>query len=184
MKATSTISGALEDLFNEFQRLLSVIDDPPAREVLIYGPKDNQANFNPPGIYWVPGDESWTPPQRLGMPGFPRSLWVREVPITFEIFGGENPLEPEQLDDPATNLGDLDVSEALGIILANAFQRRLSQHGHQITGGSWSPGLQTGIGLVFVMRAVLRLPVIAIDNPTRRLTEIRTTVEITHEPQT
>lgn len=177
MKAVAAISVVLEDLFKEFQALVDAQDDPPASPVLIFGPKDNQANIAPPGIYWAPGEESWTAPQAHGRPGFPRSLWTRNIPVNFEVFGGENAFDAETLDDPATNLSDLDASEALAMILANAFQRRLSQHGHQISGMGWGQSQQTGIGQVALLRATLRLPVVAIDNPTRRYSSIVTNAE-------
>jgi hypothetical protein len=181
MKAVSAISTVLEDLFKDFLALAEGQTDKP---ILIYGPKDNQSNAAPPGVWWTPGTETWTPPQRQGMAGFPRSLWVREIPINLEVFGGVNEFDADTLDDPATNLADLDLTEALAMLLANSFQRRCSQHGHQLKGGTWGQSQQTGIGMVFVLSAVLRLPVVAIDNPVTRYSEIRTTAVITHEPQT
>jgi hypothetical protein len=179
--AQSSISAVMVDVFADF---LTAIDGATALPITIFGPRDSEANMMPPGVYWTPGQEVWNNPQRQGMPGYPSSLWVREIPIHILIFGGENAHRTHDGDTPppSTNLRSTDVTEWMIEALVNAFHRRLSQHGYQITGGTWGEGTREGIGLAFDMTVTVRLPLVRLDNPTVTIESVKTTVEFaTHD---
>jgi len=175
LKAQANIGDFLTLVFAEF---LTLVGSQTRQPVKIFGPKDSDANMAPPGVWWAPGDESWSPPQRQGMPNKPGSLWVREIPLTVLVFGGENDPTGEATSPVSTCLRDADVTEWLVERLVNAFHRIGSQHSYQIGGMSWGEGARSGIGLACELDVTLRLPLVRIDNPTVTVEGIATTVEI------
>lgn len=172
--AQASISAVMSDVFVDF---LASTTGRTSYPIKIFGPKDSEANMSPPGVWWTPGEESWTQPQRQGMAGAPGSLWVREIPVHLLLFGGENAYVAPSSEPSSTCLADTDVTEWMIEELVNAFHRRLSQHGYQVDGGSWGEGAQAGIGLAFDMTLRVRLPLARLDNPTVTITGIQSTVE-------
>jgi hypothetical protein len=180
LRAQASLSKVLNDVFTDFLAAVAGLTPQP---VMVFGPKDSEAQLNPPGVFWSPGDEAWSAPQRHGKPGEPSTLWVREIPLSFLVFGGENAAadydaERGGSEAPSTSMNETDVTEALVEHLVNALHRRLSQHGYQITGGSWGEGAREGIGLAFELGVTLRLPLARLDNPVVTLEGIRPTVRL------
>jgi hypothetical protein len=165
----------MADVFADF---LAATDGMTSRPIVVFGPKDGEANMAPPGIWWTPGQETWSSPQRQGMPAYASSLWVREIPVHLLIFGGENDDPNPGATEPAsTDLSGADVTEWMIEQLVNSLHRRLSQHGYQVSGGSWGEGAQSGIGLAFDLTVTVRLPLVRLDNPTVTIERVDTTVE-------
>jgi hypothetical protein len=175
LKAQSNIGDALDLVFADF---LFYSTSFTAQPIKIFGPKDSEANMSPPGVWWSLGDETWTASQRGGMPGFPGSLWVREIPLTVLVFGGENDPTGEAADPSSTCLRDADVTEWMIERLVNSFHRKLSQHSYQIDGAEWGEGARSGIGMACELAVTLRLPLVRIDNPTVTVTGMNPSVEL------
>ena len=183
MRAQSTISDFLSNVFVAFRVLADAAGAP---TVNIYGPRDDGANSAPPGIWWAPGGETWERTGlRGGQPGVPGSLWVRNIPITMLVFGGENAPITGDADYAASAAGtflrDTDATEALVELLVNAFQQQVSQFSYEIRGGHWGDSERTGVGIAFEMDLVLRLPLVRIDNETVTLTGLTTTTRLPNE---
>jgi hypothetical protein len=183
MIAPAAISVVIDDILTDLQEAIEAMTEaeaPPEDELKIYGPQDNAANNPaPPCIAWTPGKESWSPGQHQGKPGSPAALWTREIPVTFEIFGGLN--AAVEGEESSTYLHETDVSEALMAKLVNAIHRRLSQHGYRVLDGGWGPSIRMGLGMVYVLVISFRLPLVKEDNPTVTITAVDTEVEFASE---
>jgi hypothetical protein len=196
LRAPSAISIVQNDVLVDF---LANVSGTTAEVVKIYGPQDGDVKPGPPAIAWSPGQEGWVAGGHRGAPGSPSDLFIREIPITFEIFGGLNAaadyaaeraaavaaalLEtpPRTLpDEPSTDMAGGDVTEALMANLVNAFHRRLTQFGYRYVEGGWSRAIRSGLGLAYVLTLAIRLPIVREDNPTVTVTTINPTVEIEH----
>jgi hypothetical protein len=175
LKAQSSIGDFLTLVFTDFLALTANLTRHPIK---IFGPKDSEACLHPPGVWWAPGDETWSSGQTRGQPGYPGALWVREIPLTVLVFGGENDPTGEATNPVSTCLRDADVTEWMVERLVNAFHRVGSQHSYQIVGMSWGEGARSGIGLACELDLTLRLPLVRIDNPTVTITGLTPTVEI------
>lgn len=170
-QAPAALSTVLKDVFDDFLIVVGT-------DVKIFGPVDHAANAAPPGVWWEPGAEVWTPGQRLGGPGSPSALWTREVPVAFLIFGG---LPEETYSDEEAPLHEGDQTEYLLAAFVNAFHRRVSQHGYRITGGQWVAGGRDTIGLAYELAVQVRLPLVREDNQVVTLEGITETIEIGDE---
>jgi hypothetical protein len=196
VRAPSAISVIQNDVLVDFLAHVSTFA---TLSVNVYGPQDKDVNANCPAVLWYPGEESWLPSMHNGAPGSPSSLWVREVPFTFECFGGLN-LEDDYQDErnavytaahnntspttdvapPSTAMSDTDMSEALMARLVNSFHRRLTQHGYRIVKGGWSPSIRSGLGLVYILTVAIRMPLVREDNETVTIEHLTVNVEIDH----
>lgn len=164
-QAIASISRVLADVFDDF---LLAVEGKTIHPVLIFGPKDEEANIAPPAVWWdFDGDEKWASQQvaRAGGPGNPRALKVREIPIGCLIFGGEGDTSQEA-DFPSTDLYSTQLTEWLMLELVNALQRRLTLFGYDVTSCSWGRASRTELGMACELRITIRLPVIATDNGT------------------
>lgn len=184
MRGVPSISHLLQDVLSDF--LISV-DGLTAQPVKIFGPKDDNANVAPPGVWWDIGEERWGNTQgvRLGGPGKPGVLYVREIPISFLVFGGDLEAggeEPEADDEPAsTDLQSTDVTELLMGKLINSCQRRLTQFGYKPLGAKWGQAIQSGIGLACDLSVAIRLPLLREDNGSVKMPPVNPAVEFSHE---
>jgi hypothetical protein len=196
VRAPSAISVIQNDVLVDFLAHVSTFT---ALPVLVYGPQDKDVNANCPSVQWYPGAETWLPSMHNGAPGFPSSLWVREVPFTFECFGGLNAADDYQaernaaytaahnntppttdVEPPSTAMSDTDMSEALMAILVNSFHRRLTQHGYRVISGGWSRSIRSGLGLSYVLTVAIRMPLVREDNETVHIDHLTVSVEIDH----
>lgn len=174
LRAQSSVGAVLSIVFADF---LAYVDGKTPQPTKVFGPKDSEAAMSPPGVWWAMGPESWSAPQRQGMPGNPGALWVREIPLTIMVFGGENADEP-LTETPSTHLRDADVTEWMVEALVNSFHKQLSQHSYQVEGATWGEGARDAIGLACELDVTLRLPLVRLDNPIVTVTGITTSVEI------
>ena len=182
MIAPAALSVVVNDVLTDFMAAIAAMTEeeiPPAEEIKIYGPQDTPANNPaPPCIAWSVGKESWTPGQHQGKPGSPSALWTREIPVTFEIFGGLNPASTSGEEPISTYLNETDVSEAMMAKMVNSFHRRLTQHGYRVLDGGWGPSIRMGLGMVYLLTVSFRLPLVNEDNPTVAITDVDQEVEI------
>jgi hypothetical protein len=146
------------------------------KPLLVFGPCDDAANADSPSIYWAPIKEDWSPGERLGQAGEPGMLFVREVSVSFTVFGGVLP--EGTYSETEAPFHDCDLTEELISKLVNSLQRNLSMQGYRIAGIQWFNGGRTGIGMAAEQVVLLRLPLIREDNPTVRITTAKTNAEI------
>lgn len=144
--------------------------------LLVFGPSDDAADAAPPSIYWAPVKEEWKPPERLGAPASPGMLFVRDIPVSFLLFGGVAPAGT--YPDAELPYHDCDLTEVLLSKLTNALHRNLSQKSYQFHSCTWFNGGRTGIGMSADLVVLLRLPLIREDNPTVTVTDAKANVEI------
>jgi hypothetical protein len=142
----------------------------------VYAPSDEAADSAPPAIWWSPLDEEWTAPQRQGAPNAPGLLFVREIPIAFQLFGGVAP--SGTWPDAELPLHACDLTEILASHLANVLQRRLSNMGYRFRSLTWFQPERTGIGAASVLQISIRMSLLREDNPTIHVTRANVEVSI------
>jgi hypothetical protein len=135
----------------------------------VFAPSDEAANSSPPAIWWMPGNEEWSAPERQGAPKEPGLLFVRHIPISFDIFGGVAPAGT--WTEAQLPMHDYDLTEVLVSRLVNVLHRRLSNRGYAFRSLTWFPPERTGIGGSAEFVIELKMPLLREDNPTIHVTQ-------------
>lgn len=162
LPAVANIQGILADVFATMQ--LAV----PSLKIL--GPAEDGEQVRPPKIAWGPARAQYSARNgfRLGSTGSPGMLWIRELPIEFELFAG----------DPGG--GDYGMSETEGLVelLINSLHQRLGPTGYGTPEEAWVNGGRTGAGLACNLTVSVRIPLVRTDNRVVTLTTVNTTVDV------
>lgn len=139
-------------------------------DLIFIGPNDDSGQIRPPTIAWRPstGEASSAEGVRMGKPGAPACLYVRELDIKFECFGGD------------VGLPDYGMTPTEGLInlLINCLQERFTKNGYVFKGEEWSASGRTGRGLACEVTVAIRVPLVRLDNPTVTIEHMTPTVEI------
>ena len=139
-------------------------------DLIVIGPDDDGGQIRPPTIAWRPatGAASSAEGLRLGKPGAPACLWVREIDIKFECFGGDVG-KPDYGMTPTEGLIEL---------LINCLHERFTKNGYVFKTEEWDASGRTGRGLTCEVTVTIRVPLVRLDNPTVTIEHMTPTVEI------
>lgn len=139
-------------------------------DLIFIGPNDDSGQIRPPSIAWRPGTGTAASAEgvRLGKPGAPVCLYVRELDIKFECFGGD------------VGLPDYGMTPTEGLVnlLINCLQERFTKNGYVYKGEEWLASGRTGRGLACEVTVAIRVPLVRLDNPTVTIEHMTPTVEI------
>jgi hypothetical protein len=139
-------------------------------DLVVIGPNDDGGQIRPPTIAWRPGNGTGADAggARLGKVGAPTCLWIRELDIKFECFGGD-------VGNPDYGMTP---TEGLINLLINCLQERFTKNGYVFKGEEWDASGRTGRGLACEVTVTIRVPLVRLDNPTVTIEHMTPTVEI------